>query len=84
MPPRGFLAIQISRKFGSISSAQNARSLCYCRSATKRATLFMLQDMKDKGSYLMQTLPPLYKCTHVKRKKMVAGTFWPSLVLGFT
>ena len=28
------------------------------------------------------TLPPLYKCTHVKRKETVARTCWPSLVLG--
>ena len=28
----------------------------------------------------MYILPPLCKCTHVKRKKMVARNFWPSLV----
>ena len=53
MLPRGFLAIQISRQFGLISSAQNALSLWLYRSATTRATLSMLNGMKDKGSYLM-------------------------------
>ena len=43
--------------------------------ATKRVKLSMLHGMKDKGSYLMYTLPPLYKCTHVKRKKIVAGNY---------
>ena len=35
----------------------------------------MLHGMKDTDSYLMCTLPPLYKCIHVKRRKMVASTF---------
>ena len=37
--------------------------------------------VKDKGSYLISTLPSLYKCTHVKRNKMVARIFWPPLVI---
>ena len=53
MLQRVFLAIQISRQFGSISSAQNALSLCLCRSTTKRATLSMLHSIKNKGWYLM-------------------------------
>ena len=48
--------------------------------ATKRAILSTLRGINDKGAYLIHTLPSLYKCTHMKRKKMIQGIFWLSLV----
>ena len=53
MLPHGLHAIQISRQFGLIITAQKALSLSQYCNAIKRAILTILGGMTDKYSYLM-------------------------------
>ena len=77
-----FSCISNFPKIWLISGVQNALSLCLWCSATKLAILTIWGGMTDKGSCLMWVHFFLCKSAPMWReKKMVAGTFWLSLIL---